>query len=201
MGSPGQYDLRTLNGLMLLDGDEVGKGLQGMDGGCLHSEDGTAGVLDKLLQYGLCIVVFTIGETSKRTDTDKIAVAAHDGDGLKKMLALVAIHDNATLRFQFPGTGIDIEHDDIHAEVHSCLLSRESGSQRVVEEYHHERFVLAQMLILITVVFDLLCFGEGFPEVAEVLHINETLHFLIYLFLILNHSQIGNVMMNREPSM
>ena len=65
-----------------------------------------------------------------------------------------------TLCFQFPGTGIDVEHDDIHAEVHGGLLGGEARAQGVIEEDHHEGLVLAQMLILVTVVLDLKCFGH-----------------------------------------
>ena len=93
-----------------------------MYGGSLHSEDGTAAVFDELLEHGLSIVILTVGESGEGTYADEVAVATHDGNGFEQVFALVAIHDDATLCFQFPGTGIDVEHDDIHAEVHGGLL-------------------------------------------------------------------------------
>ncbi len=85
-----------------------------MHGGSLHREDGTARVFDKLVQHRLGIVILTVCQSGKGAYTDEVAVAAHHGDGLQQMLTLVTVHDDTTLRLQFPGTGIDIEHDDIH---------------------------------------------------------------------------------------
>ena len=95
------------------------------------------------------------------------------------MLTLVTVHDDTTLGLQFPGTGIHIEHDDIHAQVHSRLLSAETGAQTIVEEDHHQCLVLTQMLILITVVLDLLCFGERLFQRADIFYIDKTLHIVI----------------------
>ena len=161
---------------MLLDGYQVGKSLKGVNSSCLHSEDRTTRVLNKLIQNGFCIVILTIGKTCKRAHSDKVAIASHHWDGLEQVLTLVAIHDDTTLRLEFPSSGIDIEHDDVHAKIHGCFLGRETGAQTVIEEDHHQRLVLTQMLILETVVLDVLCFGEGLTEVADILHIDKTLH-------------------------
>jgi len=37
----------------------------------------------------------------------------------------------------------------------------------------------AQMLILETLVLDLLCFGEGFLDITDVLYVDKTFHILI----------------------
>ena len=50
---------------LLLDSDEIGKGLQGVHSGGLHGEDGTAGVTDELLEHGLGIVIVAVGEAGK----------------------------------------------------------------------------------------------------------------------------------------
>ena len=107
---------------MLLDGDEVGECLERVNGSCLHGEDWATAVLHKLVDDGLGIIVVTVFQTGKATNTDKVAEATHHRDSLQQVLALVAIHDNATLCLQFPGTGIHIEHDYIHAQVHRSLL-------------------------------------------------------------------------------
>ena len=76
------------------------------------------------------------------------------------MFTLVAIHDYTTLSLQLPCTSIHIEHDDIHAEVHCCLLGRETCAQTIIEENHHQGLVLAQMLIFKTLVLNLKSFGH-----------------------------------------
>ena len=130
MGSPSEDDLGfSLTSPKLLDGDEVGEGLQGVHRGCLHGEDGLTAVFDKLVEHRLGIVILTIGESGKRAYTNYVAVATHNGNGLQQMLALVSVHDDATLGFEFPGTGIDVEHDDVHAEVHGSLLRGKTGTQ------------------------------------------------------------------------
>ena len=70
---------------MFLYGNEMGKSLQRVYGSSLHSEDGTARVLNELLQDGLSIVVFAVGETSEGTHTNEVAVAAHNGDSLEQV--------------------------------------------------------------------------------------------------------------------
>ena len=82
---------------MLLDSDEVGKGLQGMHGSCLHGKDGATRIFDKLIQYRFSVIVFAVGKSCKRAHTNQIAVAAHHGNGLQQMFALVAIHNDTTL--------------------------------------------------------------------------------------------------------
>ena len=86
VGSPGQHDLWPFYLFILLDGNEIGKGLQGMHGGRLHSEDGLAAVLDELLKHGLGIVVLAVSESCKGAYADHIAVASHDGNGFEQML-------------------------------------------------------------------------------------------------------------------
>ena len=149
-----------------------------MYGGRLHRKDGATGVFDKLLQYGLGIVVFTIGQAGETTHANQVAVATHHGDGLQQMFTLVTIHDNATLGLQFPGSGIHIEHDYIHAEVHGRLLGGQTGAQTIIEEDHHQGLVLTQVLILITVVLDLKCFGHRLLQRADIFYINKCSHIL-----------------------
>ena len=49
-------------------------------------------------------------------------------DRLDDLGPLVAIHDDTAFSFEFPGTCIYVEHDDIHAEVHGSLLGRKTGA-------------------------------------------------------------------------
>ena len=128
---------------MLLDSDEVGECLEWVNGGCLHGEDWAAAVLHKLVYDGLGIIVVTVFQTGKAAYANQIAEATHYWDSLQQVLALVAIHDNATLCLQFPCTGIHIEYDNIHAQVHRSLLCTQSGTETVIEEYHQQGFVLA----------------------------------------------------------
>ena len=159
VGSPGENDLRTFHGLMFLNGNQVSKGLQRVNGCRFHGKYRTAGVFDKLIHDSFRIVEFAVRETRKGTDTNQITIASHHGNGFQQMLALITIHDHATLGLQFPGSGIHIEYDDVHTQVHGCLLCAETRTQTIVEENHHQRLVLAQMLIFETLVLNLLCFS------------------------------------------
>ena len=102
------------------------------------------------------------------------------------MFTLVTVHDDATLCLQFPGTGIHIEHDDVHAQVHRRLLGRETGTQTVIEENHHQGLVLSQMLILETVVLDLERLGHRLIQRTDILNINKTFHMLSILLLVMS---------------
>ena len=172
---------------MLLDGDEVGKCLEWVNGSCLHSEDWATAVLHELVHDSLGIIVVAVFQTGKAAHTDKVAEASHHWDCLKQVLTLVAIHDNATLCLQFPGTGIYIEYDYIHAQVHRSLLCTQSGTETVIEEYHQQGFVLAQLLITETVCFYFLCLSECCFQVAKVFNIKECLHcyFVFYLLFLI----------------
>ena len=85
MRSPRKHYLRTCLGLVFLNGDEVGKRLKRMHGGCLHGKDGATAVLDELRNDCLGIVILAVGESGKGANTDKVAVAAHYRDSLKQM--------------------------------------------------------------------------------------------------------------------
>ena len=152
-----------------------------MYGSRLHSEDRTSAVLDELLQNGLRIVILTVCQSSERTYTNQVTIATHHRNGFQQVFRFVSIHNDTAFCLEFPGTGIHVEHDDIHSHVHRCLLGRESCTQGVVEENHHERLVLAQMLVLITFVLNLLCFGEGLAKIAYILYVDKTFHILMIL--------------------
>ena len=113
---------------MLLDGDEVSECLERVNGSSLHSEDWATAVLYELVDDGLGIIVVTVFQTGKAAHTDKVAEATHHRDSLQQVLALVAIHDDATLCLQFPGTCVHVEHDHIHAQVHRSLLCTQTGT-------------------------------------------------------------------------
>ena len=184
---------------MLLDGDEVGECLEWMNGSCLHSEDWAPAVLYKLVYDGFGIIVVTVFQTGKATNTDKVAEATHHRDSLQQVLALVAIHDNATLCLQFPCTGIHIEHDYIHAQVHRSLLCTQSGTETVIEEYHQQGFVLAQLLITETVCFHFLCLGERCFQVAKVFNIKECLHcYFVFCLLFLIYIALGSFFLDLD---
>ena len=143
MRSPGQDYLWTSHLLVLLDGDEVGECLEWVNGSSLHSEDRAAAVLYELVYNGFGIIILSVFQTGKATNTDKVAEATHHRDSLQQVLALVAIHDNATLCLQFPCTCVHVEYDNIHAQVHRSLLCTQSGTETVIEEYHQQGSVLA----------------------------------------------------------
>ena len=63
------------------------------------------------------------------THTDYVAVATHYGDSFQQMFRLVAIHDDAAFGFQLPCSLVDVQYNDIHAQVQSGFLSAEAGTQ------------------------------------------------------------------------
>ena len=75
-------------------------------------------------------IVEFCGEAGKRAHTDDVAVGAHHGNSLQKVFGLVTVHDDATLGLELPGPLVHVKHDDIHAQVHRCLLSAQSGTER-----------------------------------------------------------------------
>ena len=88
-----------------------------------------AGILHELADNGFGIVVVAVTETSEGAHGNDVAVASHHRDGLQEMLALVTIHDDTTLGLELPCTGIDVEDNDIHTEVHGSLLGGETRAQ------------------------------------------------------------------------
>ena len=81
---------------MLLDGDEVGKCLEWVNGSSLHGKNWAAAVLHELVDDGLGIIVVAVFQTGKAAHTDEVAETSHHRYGLQQVLALVTIHDNAT---------------------------------------------------------------------------------------------------------
>ena len=151
MRRPCQDSLYTLRCLVFLDGDEVSKRLKRMHRCRLHSEDRFARILNKLIYYCLSIVILSVCQTSERADADNVAIASHHRNSLQQVFRLVAIHDDATLCFQLPCSGIDIEDNDIHAQIHCSLLRRKAGTKGVIEKYHQQSLVLTKLLKSITI--------------------------------------------------
>ena len=176
MRRPSEHHLRTHATLVLFNGDEVGKSLERMHRGTLHGEDRTTAVADKLIQDLFCIVSLATLEAGKGAHTDKVAILCHHGHSLQQVFALVTVHHHATLRFELPGSLVDVEHDDIHAQIERSLLSAETGTQTVVEENQEHGFILTQTLKLETVTFDFSRFVQSLPEVAHIRGISEKFH-------------------------
>ena len=150
-----------------------------MHSSALHEENRLAAVFDELIENLLFVVVLTVLKTCKRTYSDDVAVASHHRYGLEQVFALVSVHDDAALCLQLPCALVDIEHDDIHTQVHSCFLCRQAGAQAVVEEYQHTGLVLTQILILVAVGFHCLRFFQGELEVAKVGYMLKNFHVFI----------------------
>ena len=92
------------------------------------------------------------------------------------MFALVAVHDHAALRLQFPCAGIHVEYHHVHAQVHGRFLGAQTRAQAVVEEYHQQRLVASQVLVSKLVGFHFQCLGYCVMQVAQVLYVEECSH-------------------------
>ena len=97
--------------------------------GSFHREYRTAGVLYELIQYHFVVIVFAVFKTGKGTHSDNIAVTTHYGNGFQQMFRFVTVHDDTALCFQFPGSLIDVQYNDIHAQIEGGFLSAETGAQ------------------------------------------------------------------------
>ena len=179
MRCPCQYHLWTLDVqfcTFLLDGDDIGKSLKRMYGSCLHSNNRLTAIFHKLVYYALGIVELSVLQSCKRAYGNDVAIARHYRNCLQQVFALVAIHDNSTLCLQFPCSCIYVQHYNVHTEVHGSLLCAQACAQAIVEEYHEQSLVFAQLLITETVCFHFQCFGNGFVKIAEVFYVEKCLH-------------------------
>ena len=123
MWRPSQDHFRTLLLLVLLDGYEVGKGLQWVCRSALHRKDRAVAVFHKLHEDAFRIVGLAVGKSGKRTYTNEVAVRCHHRNSLQEVFTLVSVHDHATLRFQFPCPLVHVEHNNVQTEV-ACRFLR-----------------------------------------------------------------------------
>ena len=164
MRSPSQHDLGTHLRLVLLNSNKVSKSLQRMHRSRFHSKDRFAAIFHKLIIHRLGIIILTILQTGKRTNTYHITIARHHGYSLKKMLTLVAVHDYTTLSLQLPSPGIHVQDYHIHAQVESRLLSAQASTQTIIEENQESRPVASQIHILETLTLNLHRLGQSHIE-------------------------------------
>ena len=92
------------------------------------------------------------------------------------MFGFVAVHDDSALGLQLPGALVDVEYDDVHAQVQPGFLRAEARAQAGVKEYHQEGFVPPQFHVFETVFLDFESFIERPLQVADVLHTCKFLH-------------------------
>ena len=71
------------------------------------------------------------------------------------MLWFVAVHDDATFRFQLPGSLVDVQHNYVHTQVKRSFLSAEAGAEAGVKEDHQQGFITSQFYIFKPVFLDL----------------------------------------------
>ena len=124
----------------------------------------------------LCVVLLTVGESRKSAYADNVAERSHHGNRFQKVLALVAVHDDATLCFQLPSALIYVEYNDVKSQVACRLLRREAGAQTVVEKHEECRLALTEVFVSITVCLNFFCQGKRIRKVAKVFCVKESLH-------------------------
>ena len=95
------------------------------------------------------------------------------------MLALVAVHDNASFGLQFPRALVHVEYYHVHAQVECSLLSAQAGAQAVVEEDEQGGLVASQVLVLKAVGLDLERLIQGCREVTQVGYMLKYFHRLV----------------------
>ena len=78
--------------------------------------------MDELIQYYFVVVVVSVFETCKGTDTDDVTITAHYRDSLQQVFWFITIHDDATFSFQLPCALINIEYDNIHSQIQGRFL-------------------------------------------------------------------------------
>ena len=122
MRCPCQNHFRTFSTLVFFNRNQISKCLQRMSCSRFHRENRFTGILNKLIQNLLGIIIFPTFKSRERAYTNHITIRSHYRNSLQQMLTLVTIHNHATLCFQFPGTLIHIQHDDIHTQITGSLL-------------------------------------------------------------------------------
>ena len=137
-----------------------------MDSGRFKADDGLAGIFDELAEDSLRVIIFTILQAGETAHSDDVAIACHHRDSLAQMLALVAVHDDTPLRLQLPGPLIDVQHDDVHAQVAGRFLCAQSGAQAVVEEHQQGGLVTTQFCVLVAVLLYLQGLFESLVQVS-----------------------------------
>ena len=167
MWCPCHHDLRLFHLLEFLYGDQVGKCLERMPGGSLHAEYRSAGIFDEPVDDDLFVVICLALEEGKGTHADHVAIASHHRDGFQQMFRLVSVHDHSSFRLELPCSLVDIQYDDIHAEIQCCLLGAQSGTQTRVEEYHQQGLVSAELLVRKRVFLYVSCRFKCLGKVTE----------------------------------
>ena len=126
----------------------------------------------------LCVVLLTVGESRKSAYADNVAERSHHGNRFQEVFTLIAVHNYATLGFQFPSALIYVKHNDVKTQVARRLLRRKACAKTIVEKHKECRFSLTEIFESVTVVFNYFCQGKRVREVAKVFSVKECLHIM-----------------------
>src|SRR5690554_70899 len=153
MRRPGQDHLGSLYLLLLLNGKKVGKTLQGVTGGRFETDDRDAAVLNKLIEYGLAVIVLPLLKARKRTYANDVAILTHHRNRLTQVFRLIAVHNHAKFGLQLPAVLIHIQHNHIHPQIKSRTLRTQAGTETGIKEKKEQGFITTQGLIGVGIAF------------------------------------------------
>ena len=147
MGRPGEHHLRTLTRLVLLDGDEIGKALQGVTCGTLEADDWHACIGDKLFENRLLIVMCTVGKAGKRAQAQHIAVLPHHRGRLLDVLGGGPVHHHPIARLKRPRVAAGIQNDRLCTQQRGSLLRAHARAKRRVHKQQAHRAPASKSIV------------------------------------------------------
>ncbi len=148
---PGEHHFHALLRLGLGHRDEVGEGLQGVQGSAFQADDGHGGVLQNLIEDDFAVVLGFVREGGKRAHAQHVAILAHHRDGILDVFLGAAVHHRAVGHFQGPGVGSGVQHPGLRTQVVGRLDGAEPGAQAGVEEDEADSFVAPDVLVTVRV--------------------------------------------------
>src|SRR5690606_38928260 len=143
-----------------------------------QADHGYARIAHELVDYVLAVVFLAIAECGKSANREDIEILTQHGCRLLHVLRRRTVHYSTIREFELPPFLVDVEDNDLHAQVSRGHLRAYARAEAGIEKYHAERLARSQLTIAKRILLIRQCFAHQRRRIRHIFNGQEMFHSL-----------------------